>query len=56
MGMARLLRITVTFLAIVLSNWLVTRLTGYSLIGSDLFIIIFLGFVVIFVFASIWRI
>jgi hypothetical protein len=54
--MGRLLRITLIFLVVVLSNWCAESLTGYSLIGGDVFLILFLGFVAIFAFIYIWRI
>jgi hypothetical protein len=53
--MGRLLRFSIVFLAIVLSNWFAQSLTGYSLIGGDLFLILFLSFVAIFAFTCIWR-
>src|SRR5215467_7288987 len=37
-------RITITLGAIVTANWVMASFTGYSLIGGDLFVIFFLGF------------
>jgi len=54
--MGRLFRITIIFFAVVLSNWAVDSLTGYSLIGSDLFVILLAGFLVLFLFVYVWKI
>lgn len=53
--MGRLLRITLIFLAVVLSNWCAEHFTGYALIGGDLFLILLLGLAAIFAFTYIWR-
>src|SRR5262252_8911584 len=41
-------RITVILFAIVTANWAMASFTGYSLIGGDLFVIFFLGFLTLF--------
>src|SRR5689334_13749635 len=46
--LSRIQRITLVLFAIVVANWAISSLTGYSLIGSDLFVIFFLAFLVLF--------
>jgi sigma-B regulation protein RsbU (phosphoserine phosphatase) len=41
-------RITLILFAIVTANWAMASFTGYSLIGGDLFVIFFLGFLTLF--------
>lgn len=51
----RLQRITLIFFIIVVTNWVVASLTGYSLIGGDLFVIFFLAFLALFTLLCFWR-
>src|SRR5215831_7511878 len=46
--LGRIQRITLILFAIVAANWAISSLTGYSLIGSDLFVIFFLAFFTLF--------
>ena len=40
-------RVTVILFVTVVANWLTERATGYSLIGGDLFTVLFIGFFVL---------
>src|SRR5215813_2291464 len=46
--LSRIQRINLILFAIIVANWAISSVTGYSLIGSDLFVIFFLGFVTLF--------
>src|SRR6516164_6319 len=46
--LSRIQRITLILFAIVVANSVISSLTGYSLIGSDLFVIFFLAFLIVF--------
>jgi sigma-B regulation protein RsbU (phosphoserine phosphatase) len=46
--LSRIQRITLILFAIVVANRVISSLTGYSLIGSDLFVIFFLAFLIVF--------
>src|SRR5690242_6727433 len=45
--LSRLQRINLILVVIVVANWAISSVTGYSLIGSDLFVIFFLAFLVV---------
>jgi sigma-B regulation protein RsbU (phosphoserine phosphatase) len=45
--LSRIQRINLILFAIVVANWAISSVTGYSLIGSDLFVICFLAFLVV---------
>src|SRR5262249_49002108 len=42
--LSRIQRINLILFAIIVANWAISSVTGYSLIGSDLFVIFFLAF------------
>ncbi len=49
----RLQRITLILLGIVVVNLAMSAATGYSLLGGDLFVLFFIGFLIVFVIACI---
>ena len=54
MALSRLQRITLILLVTVVANWVVVWLTGYSLIGGDLFTFFLIVFLVLLVVSLVW--
>ena len=54
MALSRLQRITLILFVTVVANWVVARLTGYSLIGGDLFTFFLIVFLVLLVVSLVW--
>jgi hypothetical protein len=52
--LTRLQRITLILFLIVISNWLMIRFTGYSLIGGDLFLLFLVVSVLLLAISLIW--
>ena len=54
MALSRLQRITLILFVTVVGNWVVAWLTGYSLIGGDLFTFFLIVFLVLLVVSLVW--
>ena len=52
--MNRVQRITLILFVIVVTNWVVSSCTGYSLIGGDLFTLFLVVFVFLLVVSLVW--
>jgi len=53
-ALSRLQRITLILFVTVVGNWVVAWLTGYSLIGGDLFTFFLIVFLVLLVVSLVW--
>ena len=56
MALSRLQRITLILFVTVVANWVVAWLTGYSLIGGDLFTFFLIVFLVLLVVSLVWGV
>jgi hypothetical protein len=54
-ALSRLQRITLILFVTVLGNWVVASLTGYSLIGGDLFTFLLFVFLLFVVVSVVWA-
>ena len=54
MALSRLQRITLILCVTVVSNWVVAWLTGYSLIGGDLFTVFLIVLLLLLVVSLVW--
>jgi hypothetical protein len=54
-ALSRLQRITLILFVTVVGNWVVASLTGYSLIGGDLFTFLLIVFVLFVVVSVVWT-
>jgi hypothetical protein len=50
----RIQRMTLILFVIVVTNWAMTKFTGYSLIGGDLFTFFLIAFVFLLVVSLVW--
>ena len=55
MALSRLQRITLILFVTVVGNWVVASLTGYSLIGGDLFTFLLIVFLLFVVVSVVWA-
>ena len=55
MALSRLQRITFILFVTVVGNWVVASLTGYSLIGGDLFTFLLIVFLLFLVVSVVWA-
>lgn len=55
MVLSRLQRITLILFVTVVANWGVAWLTGYSLIGGDLFTFFLIVFLMLLVVSLVWE-
>ena len=55
MALSRLQRITLILFVTVVSNWVVAWLTGYSLIGGDLFTFFLIVLLLLLVVSLLWA-
>jgi hypothetical protein len=53
-ALSRLQRITLILFVTVVSNWVVAWLTGYSLIGGDLFTVFLIVLLLLLVVSLVW--
>jgi hypothetical protein len=54
-ALSRLQRITFILFVTVVGNWVVASLTGYSLIGGDLFTFLLIVFLLFLVVSVVWA-
>jgi hypothetical protein len=54
-ALSRLQRITLILFVTVVANWAVASLTGYSLIGGDLFTFLLIVFLLFVVVSLVWA-
>ena len=55
MALSRLQRITLILFVTVIANWVVASLTGYSLIGGDLFTFLLILFLLFLSVSLVWA-
>lgn len=55
MALSRLQRITLILFVTVVGNWVVASLTGYSLIGGDLFTFLLVVFLLFVAVSVVWA-
>ena len=51
--LTRIQRLTLILFVIVVTNWVMVSATGYSILGGDLFILFFIGFLILFLITCI---
>ena len=54
MVLSRLQRITLILFVTVVANWVIAGLTGYSLIGGDLFTVFLIVLLLLLVVSLVW--